>query len=71
MCGGSDATTVVGDVLVYSPTARAFRQPRLRGELSLLHRTAHGACAHPLRPHCLLLFGGYGGTMNSATQEYE
>lgn len=70
ICGGSEADSVLGDVFVFNPTTRTFRQPRLRGDLTLLKRTAHDACVHPLRPHCLLLFGGYGGQIDTATQEY-
>ena len=71
VCGGADIDSVSTDVLAFSPATHTFRQPRLRGNLALLRRTAHGACVHPLRPHCLLLFGGYGGQIDSATQEYE
>ena len=34
-----------------------------RGHTHLLQRTAHGACLHPLHPHVVLLFGGYGGRL--------
>ena len=68
--GGGDTETVYGDVLMFDPAARTFRTPRLLGDASLLRRTAHGAAPHPLRPDCLLLFGGYGGEPDCATQEY-
>lgn len=68
--GGGNTETVVGGVIVYAPTTRTFRKPRLRGDLSLLARTAHGACVHPLKADCLLVFGGYGGLPSAATPEY-
>ena len=62
LCGGSDAEAVVADALAFNPATRCWRKPQLRGDASLLRRTAHGACAHPVRPDCLLLQGGYGGS---------
>lgn len=72
LCGGSSTDTVVGDVLVFNPATRAWRSPALRGDLSLLRRTAHGACLHPARPHCILLQGGYGTGPEAAadSQDY-
>lgn len=64
------ADTVLGGALVYNPTTRTVREPRLVGDVLLLRRTAHGACLHPLRPDCILLVGGYGGEVDAATQEY-
>lgn len=72
LCGGSDADTVVGDVVVFDPATRRWRTPALRGDTALLRRTAHGACLHPARPDCILLQGGYGGgTGGAATQAYK
>lgn len=70
LVAGGDAKTVFGDCVLFDPQTRSYERPKLRGDLALLHRTAHGACVHPLRPECLLLFGGYGGQLDSATQEY-
>jgi hypothetical protein len=58
--GGSDAARVVDDVWVFDLRVRAWRAPALAGDVRLLARTAHGACAHPRRPGVILLFGGYG-----------
>ena len=70
LVSGGDAETVFGDCIVFDPEACTYERPSLRGDLGLLMRTAHGACVHPQRPECLLLFGGYGGQLDSATQEY-
>ncbi|KAI7841997.1 hypothetical protein COHA_004340 [Chlorella ohadii] len=70
LVSGGDAETVFGDCIVFDPQTHTYERPNLRGDLSLLMRTAHGACVHPHRPECLLLFGGYGGQLDSATQEY-
>jgi hypothetical protein len=45
--------------LIFDLTTRTWRQPRLQGDVVLLHRTAHAACLHPTRPEAILLFGGY------------
>lgn len=70
LVSGGDAETVFGDCIVFDPESRTYERPSLRGDRGLLMRTAHGACVHPQRPECLLLFGGYGGQLDSATQEY-
>lgn len=70
LVSGGDAETVFGDCIVFDPESRTYERPSLRGDRGLLMRTAHGACVHPQRPDCLLLFGGYGGQLDSATQEY-
>ena len=61
LCGGGSTDSVAGDVVVFTPLTRSWRVPALRGQTALLKRTAHGACQHPTRPACIVLFGGYGG----------
>jgi hypothetical protein len=71
--GGSGADEVQGTALAFDPRTRRWRTPQLRGDVALLRRTAHGECAHPGRPGCLLLQGGYGAPDAAAaapTQEY-
>lgn len=60
--GGSDDDTIHSDdaVWCFEVKTRVWTQPKLKGNLTLLHRTAHGACLHPTMPGCILLFGGYG-----------
>jgi len=60
--GGSDDNTIHSDdpVWCFDVKTRVWTQPKLKGNLSLLHRTAHGACLNPIVPWCILLFGGYG-----------
>lgn len=62
LCCGGDSDRVLADVSVFHPATRTWRTPALLGEKRLLLRTAHGACVHPQRPHCILLMGGYGGS---------
>jgi hypothetical protein len=60
--GGSDDDAIHSDdpVWCFDVKTRVWTQPKLQGNLTLLHRTAHGACLHPTVPGCILLFGGYG-----------
>ncbi|KAL4539588.1 hypothetical protein Ndes2526A_g02616 [Nannochloris sp. 'desiccata'] len=60
--GGSDDDTIhsYDAVWCFEVKTRVWTQPKLKGNLTLLHRTAHGACLHPTMPGCILLFGGYG-----------
>jgi Galactose oxidase, central domain len=60
--GGSDDDAIHSNdaVWCFDVKTRVWTQPKLKGNLTLLHRTAHGACVHPTLPGCILLFGGYG-----------
>jgi hypothetical protein len=42
-----------------------------RGNLKLLQRTAHSACIHPERPHCILIYGGYGAVTPDNHDDHE
>jgi hypothetical protein len=60
--GGSDDDAIHCDdpVWCFDVKTRVWMQPKLKGNRTLLRRTAHGACLHPTLPGCILLFGGYG-----------
>lgn len=58
--GGGNETELVEDAIAcFYITNKKWTVPSMQGELHLLKRTAHGACIHPLKPSCILLFGGY------------
>ncbi|GLI67587.1 hypothetical protein VaNZ11_011821 [Volvox africanus] len=58
---GSDNEQVIGDVHIFDVLTHTWTKPQIRGDNSLLSRTAHSAELHPSDPRVVLLFGGYDG----------
>ncbi|GIL57278.1 hypothetical protein Vafri_12534 [Volvox africanus] len=58
---GSDNEQVIGDVHIFDVLTHTWTKPQIRGENSMLSRTAHSAELHPSDPRVVLLFGGYDG----------
>ncbi|EFJ46572.1 hypothetical protein VOLCADRAFT_93025 [Volvox carteri f. nagariensis] len=60
---GSDNEKVMGDAHVFDVQTQTWTKPHVRGDITLLSRTAHSAELHPCDPRAILLFGGYDGAV--------
>ncbi|KAJ7565645.1 hypothetical protein O6H91_02G068800 [Diphasiastrum complanatum] len=61
LIGGSDQSTMYGDVHVLNTNSFKWSSPMLRGRIGGKRRGTHAAVLHPSEQHSILVHGGYGG----------
>ncbi|KAL3154078.1 hypothetical protein ABBQ32_013617 [Trebouxia sp. C0010 RCD-2024] len=69
--GGSDDRKMSSCVHTLNTNTLRWQTAKLRGDIRLLQRAAHGCVLHPSIPNALLIFGGYGIDSTSNSGKYQ